>query len=44
MGISKKEFQKEELILSKVSKLLNDTLTELRKDVYDDEENFTENK
>ena len=44
MGISKKEFQKEELILSKVSKLLNDTLTELRKDVYDDEENFTEFK
>ena len=44
MGIPTKEFQKEELILSKVSKLLNNTLTELRKDVYDNEENFTEFK
>ena len=41
MGISKEEYVKEEKILSKVQKLLGDTLTSLGKDVYHDEEDFT---
>lgn len=44
MGISKEEYVKEEKILSKVQKLLGDTLTSLGKDVYHDEEDFTEFK
>lgn len=44
MGISKDEYLKEEKILSKVQKLLGDTLNELGKDVYQDEEDFTEFK
>ena len=44
MGISKDEYLKEEKILSKVCKLLGDTLTDLGKDVYQDEEDFTEFK
>ena len=44
MGISKDEYLKEKKILSKVCKLLGDTLTDLGKDVYQDEEDFTEFK
>ena len=44
MGISKEEYVKEEKILSKVQKLLGDTLTSLGQDVYHDEEDFTEFK
>lgn len=34
MGISKDEYLKEEKILSKVCKLLDDTLNDLGQDVY----------
>lgn len=44
MGISKDEYLKEEKILSKVCNLLGDTLSELGKDVYQEEEEFTEFK
>lgn len=44
MGISKEEYVKEERILSKVQELLVNTLNELGKDVYQDEEDFTEFK
>lgn len=44
MAISRDEYLKEEKILSKVKKLLSDTLNDLGKDVYQDEEDFTEFK
>ena len=44
MGISKKDYQKEEQILAKVQVLLGSTLEELGQDVYQDEEDFTEFK
>ena len=44
MGISRDEFKKEELILSKVKDLLRDTLEDLGGEVYQDEEDFTEFK
>ena len=44
MGISKIEFDKEKMILSKVKDLLGSTLEELGQDVYQDEEDFTEFK
>ena len=44
MSISRGEYQKEEKILDKVKELLGDTLEDLGKDVYQDEEEFTEFK
>lgn len=44
MGISKEEYLKEEKILFKVKKLLDDTLNDLGNDVYQDEDDFTEFK
>ena len=44
MAISKEEYLKEEKILSRVKKLLSETLKDLGKDVYQDEEDFTEFK
>ena len=44
MSISREEYQKEEKILDKVKELLGDTLEDLGKDVYQDEEEFTEFK
>ena len=44
MTISKEEYLKEEKILSRVKKLLSETLKDLGKDVYQDEEDFTEFK
>ena len=44
MGISRDEFKKEEIILSKVKDLLGETLENLGGEVYQDEEDFTEFK
>ena len=44
MAISEVEFKKEKKILSKVHKLLGDTLEELGSDVIQDEENLKEFK
>ena len=44
MGISRDEFKKEEIILSKVKDLLGETLESLGGEVYQDEEDFTEFK
>lgn len=44
MGISTIEFKKEEKILAKVSELLNETIDEVGKDVYHDEDNLVEFK
>lgn len=44
MAITKQEYQKEKLILKKVSKLLNNTLDELQKEVNIKEENLIEFK
>lgn len=44
MGISNVEFKKEEKILGKVSELLNQTIDEVGRDVYHDEDNLVEFK
>ena len=44
MAIGREELKKEDLILSKVLKLLGNTLEELGGDVYQEEEDFTEFK
>ena len=44
MAITKEEYEKEEKILSKVRKLLGETLEELGGDVFQDEEDLTEFK
>lgn len=44
MGISTVEFKKEEKILAKVSELLSETIDEVGKDVYHDEDNLVEFK
>ena len=40
MAISKEEYLKREKILSRVKKLLSETLKDLGKDVYQDEEDL----
>ena len=44
MAISEVEFQKEKKILKKVQKLLGENLSELGKDVFQDEEDLVEFK
>lgn len=44
MTITKEEYEKEEKILSKVRKLLGETLEDLGGDVFQDEEDLTEFK
>ena len=44
MAITKEEYEKEEKILTKVRKLLGETLEDLGGDVFQDEEDLTEFK